>query len=174
MLLTIVIVIVAIIGIILLLAAMKPNSFRVERSAVINAPADRVFPKLNDFHEWQAWSPWEKIDPALERTYNGAPSGKGAGYAWKGNKQVGKGRMDILESTSPSSLVIDLQFMEPFAARNKTVFTLTPQGASTDVNWAMTGALPFQMKVMNVFMSMDKMIGKDFEAGLANLKGVCE
>lgn len=162
------------IGSILLYAATKPDTFRVERTATINAPPEKIFALINDFNQWPVWSPWEKLDPNMARTLGGAPSGKGATYAWQGNKDVGKGRMEILESTPPSQIEIQLDFLEPFEGHNITNFTLEPAGGATKVNWVMHGPSPFLTKIMQVFMDMDAMIGKDFEQGLANLKTAAE
>jgi uncharacterized protein YndB with AHSA1/START domain len=151
-------------------AASRPSGFRVERSAHIDAPPDRVFAKMNDFREWPSWSPWEELDPAMSRMHSGASSGRGAVYEWSGNKKVGKGRMEIIESVPAKKVGIKLDFITPFEAHNTTEFTLTPSGGGTDVNWAMTGASNFMMKVFGVFVSMDKLVGKDFEKGLAKLK----
>ena len=170
----IIIVLVVAIAIVLILAATKPDIFRIERSAVINAPAEKIFAVLNDFHQWTNWSPWEHKDPALKRNYSGAERGKGAIYGWEGNKDVGTGRMEILEANTPSKLVIKLDFFKPFEAHNTAEFTMLPQGNATNVHWVMQGPSPFMAKVMQVFMSMDKMVGKDFEAGLANLKQLTE
>lgn len=159
--------------VVLVLAAMKPDVFGLERSAQIKAPPDRIFGLINDFHRWAAWSPWEKMDPAMQRTFSGEPSGKGAVYAWKGNKKVGEGRMEILES-SPSRIVIQLDFVAPFEAHNTAEFTLTPAAGETVVNWSMQGSTPFVGKIMHVFMNMDRMVGKDFETGLANMKAQTE
>ena len=159
---------------VLIMAATKPDSFSVQRAAVINAPAERVFPLIADFHEWRKWSPWEDRDPALKRTYDGAERGKGAVYAWEGNRNVGSGRMEILEANAPSLVKIKLDFLKPFEAHNIAEFTILPQGNATNLSWVMRGPAPFMSKVMQVFMSFDSMIGKDFEAGLANLKTISE
>lgn len=167
-----------IIAVVLILAATKPAEFRVERAAQIEAPADRVFSLIDDFHQWRAWSPWEDRDPALKRTYEGAARGKGAVYAWDGNRNVGAGRMEILSATSPSAIVIKLDFIKPFEGHNIAEFTMLPRGNATDartnVTWAMHGPAPLMHRVMQVFMNLDRMIGKDFEAGLANLKKAAE
>jgi uncharacterized protein YndB with AHSA1/START domain len=173
-LIIIAVVLAIVIAVILILAATKPDTFRVERTAVVNAPADKVFPLIADFHQWLNWSPWEGRDPALKRSYSGAERGKGAVYAWDGNKNVGSGRMEILEATSPSTVVIQLDFLKPFEAHNTAEFTMLPQGGATSVIWVMQGPAPFLSKVMQVFMNMDRMIGRDFEAGLANLKTMTE
>ena len=162
------------IAIVLILAATKPDAFRIERSVTINAPAEKVFALVNDFQQWRGWSPWENKDPDLKRTYSGAERGKGAVYAWEGNKNVGSGRMEILDATSPSKVVIKLDFLAPFEAHNTAEFTMLPQGNATNVHWVMHGPAQFISKVMQVFFSLDKMIGKDFEAGLAKLKTVAE
>lgn len=166
----IVIAVLAVLG----LAASKPGSFRISRQTTIKAPGDKVFALINDFHEWRKWSPWEKMDPALNRDYSGAKSGKGAVYAWNGNKKVGEGRMEIVDAQQPSRIDIKLDFMKPFEAHNTAVFTLAPKDGGTAVEWAMNGQSPFMFKLMGLFMNMDQMIGKDFEAGLANMKQAAE
>jgi uncharacterized protein YndB with AHSA1/START domain len=163
-----------IIAIVLISASNKPDTFRIQRAAVMNAPAEKIFPLIADFHQWLDWSPWEGRDPALKRAYSGTERGKGAVYAWDGNKNVGSGRMEILEASSPSKVVIKLDFLKPFEAHNTAEFTMLPQGGATNVIWVMHGPAPFMSKVMQVFMNMDRMIGKDFEAGLTNLKAVSE
>ena len=155
-------------------AASRPDEFRIERRARINATPDKIFPLLNDFKRWSVWSPWEKLDPNLTRRYSGAENGQGAIYEWEGNKKVGKGRMEIRKVVPASSVVITLDFMEPWAAHNTAEFTLAPASSATDVTWTMHGPNLFMTKLMGVFMSMDKMIGKDFERGLANLKQAAE
>ena len=164
------------IAIVLILAANKPDTLRVQRAAVVKAPPEKVFPLINDFHQWATWSPWENKDPAMQRTYSGSPSGRGAVYAWDGNKNVGAGRMEILDASSPSKIVIKLDFFKPFEGHNTAEFTMLPQGdaAATNITWVMHGPAPFISKVMQVFMNMDTMIGKDFEIGLANLKRLTE
>jgi hypothetical protein len=160
--------------VVLVVAAAKPDSFRVERSTSVNAPPAKVHALLEDFRQWTAWSPWEKIDPALKRTYRGPASGVGAIYEWEGNNKVGKGSMEILESRAASNLRIKLDFLKPFEAHNTAEFTLQPNGPGTNVTWAMYGPNTFMSKLMQTFMSMDKLVGKDFEAGLANLKAAAE
>jgi hypothetical protein len=173
MLKIIAVVIVLLIVAILAFAATKPDSFTVKRSISIKAPPQKIAAMIDDFHNWGAWSPWEKLDPALKRTYSGAANGKGAVYDWTGNSKVGTGRMEILD-TSAAKTTIKLDFLKPFEAHNIAEFTLEPSGDSTNVIWTMNGANPFMMKVMGVFMNMDKTIGKDFEAGLGNLKRIAE
>jgi uncharacterized protein YndB with AHSA1/START domain len=162
------------IAVVLILAATKPDAFRVQRSLVIKAPPEKLFPLIDDFHRWTVWSPWETKDPAMQRTFSGSPSGKGAVYAWDGNNNVGSGRMEILEASAPSKIVIKLDFFKPFEGHNTAEFTLSPQGSATNVDWVMVGPAPFLSKVMQVFMNFDSMIGKDFEQGLANLKQAAE
>jgi Polyketide cyclase / dehydrase and lipid transport len=155
-------------------AATRPDSFRIERSITINAPAERIFPLINDFRGWTAWSPWANRDPAMKTTYGGAASGPGAVYEWSGNSEVGSGRMEIIRSVPGSNVTVDLHFLTPIEGRNTTEFTLVPDGEATSVTWAMYGPSPFVSKLMGVFMSMDDMIGGDFEAGLAAMKAVAE
>jgi uncharacterized protein YndB with AHSA1/START domain len=174
MLKTILIVIVVLIAGVLAFALTKPDTFTVQRTASIKAPPEKIFAVLNDFHRWPEWSPWEKLDPAMKRTQSGATSGKGAVYAWEGNSKVGAGRMEILDAASPSKVEIKLDFIRPFEGHNTTTFTVQPQGDATQVNWTMTGPTPYVSKLMQVFVSMDSMIGKDFESGLANLKALAE
>ena len=174
MLKTIAIAVVVVVGGFLIYAATRPDTFRVERTATIKAPPERIFPLINDFQRWGAWSPFEKKDPAMKRTLSGAPSGSGAVYEWDGNKEIGQGRMEIVESVPPSRVTLKLDFTRPFKAHNIVDFTLEPRGDSTQVTWAIHGPSPFISKVMGIVFNMDKMIGKDFEAGLAALKTVSE
>ena len=170
----ILIILVIVIAAVLVYAATRANDFTVSRSARIDAPAAAIFPLINDFKRWPEWSPYEKLDPAMKRTLSGAESGRGAVYAWEGNSKAGVGRMEISNSV-PSSLVsLKLDFEKPFRANNSVDFSLTPLGGGTTVTWAMRGARPFIAKLMGLFMNFDKLIGKDFEAGLANLKRATE
>jgi len=162
----------AIVGV-LVAASFQPDTFRIERSIAIKAPPEKIQPLISDFKAWTAWSPWEKKDPAMKRTYGGPERGKGATYAWEGNKDVGKGRMEILEAEAQKVLV-KLVFLMPFESTNMAEFTLTPQGDTTTVKWAMFGPANYLQKVMCVFFSMDKLVGPDFEAGLAALKSAAE
>lgn len=162
------------IAVVLIFAATKPDTFSIRREITVQAPAEKVFALINDFHQWIAWSPWEHKDPALKRTYSGADSGKGAVYGWEGDKNVGTGRMEIRESTAPSKIVIQLDFLKPFEAHNTAEFTMLPQGDGTQVTWLMHGPARFVTKLIQVVMNLDNMIGKDFEAGLANLKRINE
>jgi uncharacterized protein YndB with AHSA1/START domain len=174
MLKTLAIVVVIAIAGLLGFTATRPDSFSVQRTATIHAPADKVFGLINDFHRWGEWSPWEKLDPAMKRTFGGPAAGPGAVYQWTGNSKVGAGRMEILDAAPASKIEIKLDFIEPFEGHNIAEFTLAPQGENTDVVWTMRGPAPFISKLMGVFVSMDSMIGKDFEAGLANMKGAAE
>jgi hypothetical protein len=155
-------------------ATTRPDSFEVKRSISIRAPSAAVFGHLNDFRHWTEWSPWEKVDPALRRTYTGAAHGVGAIYEWVGNDTVGQGRMEIVEAMPTSRVALKLDFIKPFEAHNQVVFTLEPQGAATAVTWVMSGPSPFISKLIGLFVSMDTMIGRDFETGLANLKALAE
>jgi uncharacterized protein YndB with AHSA1/START domain len=174
MLKTIAIVVVVLLAAVLIFASTKPDTFRVQRGATIKAPPEKIFAFLNDFRRWDAWSPWEKKDLAMKRTYSAQTSGKGAEYAWEGNKDVGQGRMEIAESSPPSKIAIKLDFLKPFETHNMVEFTLEPKGDSTNVTWAMQGPAPYISKLMQVFVNMDSMVGKDFETGLGNLKAVAE
>jgi uncharacterized protein YndB with AHSA1/START domain len=162
------------IGVIFGLAATKPNRLRVARAIDINAPAEKIFSLISDFHQWVAWSPYEKKDPSMKRTFGGADRGKGATYAWDGDKNVGSGRMEILEATPPSRIVIKLDFFTPFEGHNTAEFTMLPQGDGTHVTWVMHGPANFMSRLIQVFINLDNMIGRDFEAGLANLKTITE
>lgn len=157
-----------------LVVATRPSTFHIERSTTIAAPPESAFAPVNDFHAWGAWSPWEKIDPQMKRTFEGAPSGAGSIYAWAGNHEVGEGRMTIVKSDKPSHVAIKLEFFKPFAATNAATFTFVPVPEGTKVTWAMDGQNNFAGKAISLFMDMDKMIGDNFERGLADLKTVAE
>ena len=171
---TIAIVIVLAIAALLIYAATRPDTFSVQRSARIKAAPEKVYALINDFPSWPTWSPWEKLDPEMKRTLSGAPTGKGSIYEWSGSGKVGAGRMEITDTQPSSKVVIKLDFIKPFEGHNITEFTLTPQGENTQVVWVMHGPAPFVSKLMGVFVSMDSMIGKDFETGLANMKSAAE
>ena len=160
--------------IVLILAAMKPDQFRVQRTTAIKAPPDKIFPLINDFKAWPAWSPYETKDPDMKRTYGPTTAGKGATYAWDGNGNVGGGNMLITDAPAPSKVALDLNMTRPMTAHNKVEFTLVPAGDTTTVTWAMRGDTPYFAKVIHVFFNMDKMVGGDFEAGLAKLKAAAE
>jgi len=159
---------------VLVVAAVRPDDFSVQRSASIQAPPEKIYPMLADFRQWPAWSPWEKLDPEMKRTLGGPASGPGATYAWQGSSKVGAGRMEIKEVTAPAQVRIQLNFIKPFEGHNVTDFAIVPRGDTTEVTWLMRGPAPFVSKLMGVFVDMDKMIGKDFETGLANLKAAAE
>lgn len=174
MLKTLALVLVVAIAALLVFAATRPDAFRVQREITINAAPHTVFALISDFRRWGDWSPWEKLDPSMQRSHSGATSGQGAVYAWQGSGKVGAGRMEIVEASPPARVRIQLDFIKPFEARNTAEFTLAPQGEATRVVWAMHGPSPFISKLMGVFVDMDKMIGTDFETGLANLKAASE
>lgn len=155
-------------------AATKPDTFRVERTASIEAPPEKIFALINDFQNWAAWSPWEVKDPDMKRIYSGAPIGKGAVYEWDGNRNIGAGRMEILEAAPPGSIRIKLDFFRPFKAQNTAEFRMARDGERTEVSWIMYGPQPYLSKVMSTVFSMDRMIGGEFETGLANLKSISE
>lgn len=162
------------IAVVLVLAAIKPDTFRVQRTASIKAPPEKIFPLINDFDNWGGWSPYEKKDPAMKRTRSGAANGKGAVYEWDGDKNVGKGRIEIADTSPPSKVKLTLDFARPFEAHNLVEFTLEPKGQSTSVTWAMHGPVPYMAKIAHVIFNMDRMVGQDFEAGLASLKALAE
>lgn len=164
----------ALVAALLMYAATRPDTFRVERSLEIKATPEVLFAQINDFKAWRAWSPWETRDPAMKRTFGSVTSGKGATYAWEGNRNVGSGSMEIVEASPTSKLRIKLDFIRPFEAHNTAEFTLRTSGGTTTVTWAMYGPSAFAAKLMGVFMNMDRMIGRDFEAGLAGLRSIAE
>ena len=171
---TVLIVLALVVVALLVYAGTQADTFTVQRAATIAAPAERVFANLDDFHRWAAWSPWEKLDPAMERTFSGPEHGTGAVYGWSGNKKVGEGRMEILHSEPPSRLRIQLDFIRPFEAHSTTDFALAPAGDGTRVSWTMHGNHTLMSKVMCLFKNMDAMVGPDFERGLASLKAIAE
>lgn len=168
--------VVIVVAAVLLLAATKPATFKVERATVIAAPSSAIYPNIADFHRWAAWSPWEHLDPQMRKTYSGPPSGVGSSYAWSGNSDAGEGKMTVLESVPNEQVKIRLEFLKPFESTNTTTYALRPVSGNngTRVVWTMEGPNSFMGKLISVFASMDEMIGKDFEAGLANLKRVSE
>lgn len=158
----------------LIVVATRPSDFRVTRSTTIAASPDRAFEHVNDFHKWDAWSPWAKVDPNCKNTFDGAPAGKGAGFAWQGNKEVGAGRMTIVESRPNDLIGINLEFLKPFKANNTAEFTFKPVGNQTAVTWSMSGKNSFMFKAVGLFLDCDKMVGGQFEQGLANMKSLVE
>lgn len=154
--------------------ALQPSDFRVSRTATIAAPAPVVFAQVNDFRSWTAWSPWAKLDPAMKQTYEGAPAGTGAIYTWVGNREVGEGRMTIVESRPSDLIRVKLDFVKPLAGTSVAEFTFRPEGDRTAVTWTMTGEKNFVAKAIHLVLSMDRMIGDQFEKGLAAMKTVAE
>jgi uncharacterized protein YndB with AHSA1/START domain len=170
----VVVVLVALIAGLLGFAATRPDSFRVQRTTSIKAPPEKIFPLVNDLRSHALWSPWEKKDPAMKRTYSGTASGDGAVYEWDGNRNIGRGRMEITETSPPSKVTFKLDFLGPFEAHNIAEFTLDARGDATDVTWAIYGPSPYLSKAMGLLCNMDRMIGREFETGLANLKAITE
>ena len=154
--------------------ATRPSTYRVERSITIAAPVEIPFGSVNDFHKWHFWSPWDALDPKMQKTFDGPFAGPGAIYSWSGNDQVGKGKMTILDSKPYESIQIQLEFIEPWASKNTTHFTFQPAAEGVTVRWAMEGNNDFMGKAFSLFMDMDGMIGKDFEKGLATMKSLAE
>jgi hypothetical protein len=159
--------------VLLIVAAMQPATYHVERTTTIAAAPDKIHPLVDDFHNWQQWSPWANLDPGMKVTYSGPPSGPGAVYEWEGNRKVGEGRMEILAAQAAETS-IKLDFLKPFESHTKSNFILAPQGAATRVTWTLDGPNTFVSKLMGIFVPMDKMVGKDFENGLGKLKAAAE
>jgi hypothetical protein len=160
---------------ILVVAAFQPDDFKVTRSGSMSAPAATVFVQVNDLHKWEAWSPWAKLDPAMKQTFEGPAAGPGAVYSWASeDSKVGHGRMTIVESRPNELIRMKLEFIKPFAATNDVEFAFKEEGNQTSVTWSMAGQKNFMFKAVGLFMNCDKMIGGDFEKGLANLKAVAE
>ena len=164
----------AIVVVFVVVVSMRPSGFRISRTATISAPAPLVFAQVYDFHKWEAWSPYEKRDPAMKKTHEGTPHGTGAIYTWAGNNEVGEGRMTITESRPSDLIRIKLEFAKPFKATNTAEFTFKPKGNQTAVSWSMSGKNNFMFKAVGLFMNMDKMVGGDFEKGPAQMKSVVE
>ena len=155
-------------------ATTRPDSFHVERSSDIKASPQKIFESISDFHKWRSWSPWEDIDPAMKRSYSGPASGTGTAYMWEGNLKVGTGRMEIVDSAAPSQVVIRFDYLKPISMSSTVAFVLADTAGVTHVTWSLDGSNSFLMKVVSIFMDMDKIMGKDFEAGLAKLKAISE
>lgn len=172
--LTILTLILVAIAVVLAYAATRPDTFRIQRSTGIQAPPEKIFPFIDDFHQWKAWSPWEKIDPEAKASFSGASSGVGAIYEWSGNRDIGQGRMKITESSPPSRIVLDIDFIKPFKGHNQIEFTLLAQGDVTTVTQAMYGCNSFPSKLIGLFFCMEDMVGKKYEEGLASLKSLAE
>lgn len=166
--------IVVVLAVFAVFVATRPGSYRVSRSKAIAAPATAVYAHVADFHQWDKWSPWAKLDPAMKTTFDGPVAAVGSSYAWKGNDKVGEGKMTIEEARPGENLRIRLEFLKPFASTNSTVFTFAPKGGATETTWTMQGYNGFVGKAFAVFMDMDKMIGNDFDKGLAQLAMVVE
>lgn len=174
MLKKVILVIAVLIVAVLVYAAVKSGDFHVQRTATIKAPADKIFPLINDYHNWPQWSPYEKLDPTMRKTLSGTPSGKGSVYEWSGNSSAGAGRMEITDSAPASKVTIKLDFSKPMEGHDTAEFTLAPNGDSTNVTWAMSGQMSYPAKIFSVFFNMDKVLGSQFEEGLSNLKTVSE
>jgi uncharacterized protein YndB with AHSA1/START domain len=171
----VIVVVLLLIAVLLGIAAGKPNTFTIKRSTEIEAAPETVWAYLEDFRRWTAWSPWEDMDPAMEKSYGGPATGVGSTYAWHGDKKVGAGHMEITEAKAPTKLALTLTMLRPFPATNTVEFFVTPlDGGVVRTAWVMTGAMPFMSKLMSVFFNMDKLVGKDFEKGLARLKAAAE
>jgi len=155
-------------------AATRPDTFRVERAIRVSAPPEKIFHYVNDFHQWGVWSPYEKLDPSMKRSFGGTPAGNGAVYEWAGNSKAGAGRMQIIDSITPSRVIIKLDFSKPITGHNRAAFTFQPVANDTEVTWSMDGPSPYIAKLMGLFFNMDQLIGRDFETGLGNLKSVSE
>jgi hypothetical protein len=162
----------AVLVLLLVIIASRPSTFRIERKKLVAAPAAVVFAQVNDFHRWEAWSPWDKLDPALKRTYAGPEAGVGAVYSWSGDEKVGEGKMTIADSRPNEFVGITVEFLKPFATTNRTELTLKPDGDGTEVDWVMTGPKNFMSKAMGLVMDMDRLVGTDFERGLDALNSV--
>jgi hypothetical protein len=175
---TILLIVLAVLAVVILgilaLAALRPNTFTVRRATSIKAPPAAIFPLINDFRAWPTWSPYENKDPRMQRRLSGTEAGTGAIYEWTGDKNVGQGRMEIIESNAPSTVVIKLDFFKPFEAHNRATIAMVPQGDRTEVSWTMDGPAQFMGKLMGLFINLDRMVGADFETGLANLKRLTE
>lgn len=174
MLIKILIGVAVLLALLVVVIALRPTHFRITRKTKISAPPATVFGLINDLKRWQAWSPWEKLDPNMQRTYEGPSSGPGAVYGWVGNGNVGEGRMTIVDSQPHKRVDFSLQFIKPFAATNSAEFVITPVGDQTEVTWSMEGDYNFVMKACGLVMNMDKICGGQFEEGLANMKQAAE
>jgi Polyketide cyclase / dehydrase and lipid transport len=170
----ILIIIVVTVIVVLVLAARRPDNFVVTRTAAISAPASAIFPHVNNLHNWDPWSPWAKLDPNAKNSFEGPDAGVGAKMSWVGNNKVGVGSMAITESRPDDFVQFKLEFQKPMQATNQSEFSFKPEAGQTAVTWSMSGTNNFMAKVMGVFMNVDKMVGGQFEQGLANLKAVVE
>jgi len=168
------VIVIAVVVLFLIIVSMRPATFSLTRKGSVGAPPTVVFAQVNDFHKWEAWSPWARLDPNCKNTFEGAAAGKGAIFSWSGNNKVGEGRMTITESRPSELVLIRLEFFKPFKATNTTEFTFKPEGGGTLVSWTMSGRNNFIAKAFSIFMNCEKMVGPQFEQGLANLKQVTE
>jgi hypothetical protein len=157
-----------------IVVALQPAEFRVARSTTMAAPPQVVFAQVDDLRKWEGWNPWQKVDPAMKLNFTGPPAGPGASYSWVGNKEVGEGRLTIVESRPNDLVRIKLEFMKPFTATNMATFTFMPQGNQTAVTWSMEGRNNFFAKALHLVMNMDRMVGGEFEKGLADMKRIAE
>jgi len=171
---TILLIILAIVAVLAVIIASQPPAFRITRSATIAAPPEAVFPQVNDLRKWEAWSPWAKMDPDCKMTFEGPAAGTGASYAWAGNNKVGEGHMLITESKPAELILMKLDFLKPMKATNVTEFTFKPEGGRTVVTWTMSGTNNFMGKAFGLIVNCDKMIGGQFEKGLADMKALVE
>jgi uncharacterized protein YndB with AHSA1/START domain len=174
MILRILVIVAVLIAVVLAYAATKPSTFRIQRSVTIQAAPEKIFALINDFHNWSRWAPQDREDPAMKRTFHGPESGLGAASEWDSSGSAGKGQMSIIESASPSRIAVQVDFVKPFEAHNLNEFALEPAGTGTKVTWSMHGTNVYFMKLMSIFVNMDSMAGKHFEAGLQNLKAAAE
>jgi uncharacterized protein YndB with AHSA1/START domain len=158
----------------IVVVAIQPEDFRLSRSTTVAAPPADIFSQINDFHNWDLWSPWAKLDPTMKTTFAGSAAGEGSTYSWSGNSKVGEGRMTITKSQPPELVLIQLEFLRPMRANNLTEFTFKPEAQETRVTWTMSGKKNFMAKAFHLIMNMEKMVGPDFEKGLAQLKSVVE
>lgn len=171
---TIVVMLFILVAAVLAYAATKPDSFHIQRTTNIKAPPEKIFALINDFHRWEAWSPYEKLDPAMKKAHSGSASGKGAIYSWDGNRNAGKGSVEITDVVPSSKIAMKLDMVSPFEAHNIVEFTLDAKGTSTNVTWAMHGPQPYMAKVVGTVIDCDKMVGGQFDEGLASLKTLAE
>ncbi len=162
------------VGLVAVAISLQPAEYKVVRTATLNAPPSAVYNQISDFHNWNAWSPWAKLDPNMAQSFEGAASGVGAKYRWVGNSEAGAGSMEIDEVAPGQRVSIKLEFLKPFPSSSRIIFTLQPEGSGTKVEWAMVGASTFASKAISLFSSMDKMVGPDFEKGLAQLRSATE
>jgi hypothetical protein len=153
---------------------MVAGTYVVERSTTVDALPQQIYDKISNFRNWAEWSPWEELDPDMSKTFEGQDGAVGSSYSWQGNRKAGQGKMTMAKLDAPNGATIDLQFLKPFKSESAIAFTLAPEGDATKVTWTMTGDHTLMSKIMGVFVSMDKLVGKDFEKGLTQLKAAAE